>query len=160
MYAHFVSRRWLFATLLSVSVTACMAAPGATTDNDTPPPTPSGEAGVGNPAQAQVGEVEGQGPFVQFIVKYRDDSSTFQHEGSVQARANTSGAGSGADRSDRQPLKLIWQRRLAVGADVLKAERPLDRDEARKLMQAFAIDPQVEYIEIDGIVTHQKRMGI
>lgn len=158
MYARFVSRQGLSVLLLSIFVTACMAAPGATTDNDMP--TPGGETSAGNPVQPHVGEIEGQGPFAQFIVKYRDNSSTFTDESSVQARADASGADSGLVGLDRQPLKLTWQRRLAVGADVLKAERPLDRDEARKLMQAFASDPQVEYIEIDGIVTHQQKMGI
>ncbi|MGH8076168.1 MAG: hypothetical protein ACREPE_02430 [Lysobacter sp.] len=159
MYEHFMSRRWLLAALLSVAVTACMAAPGGTTDNGTPSPPPAADAAVDAPAKAQVGGIEGQGPFIQFIVKYRDTSPTFQNEGGVQARANASAANSGLTGADRQPLKLIWQRRLAVGADVLKAERPLDRAETWQLMQTFATDPEVEYIEIDGIVTHQNRIG-
>lgn len=158
MYEHLVSKHWLLVALLSVSVTACMAAPANTTDSDTPSPT-TGEPSAAGPNKAQVSAIEGQGPFIQFIVKYRDHSSTFQNQTGVQARANASGASSGLTGSGRQPLKLIWQRRLAVGADVLKAERPLDRAEAWQLMQTFATDPEVEYIEIDGIVTHQNRIG-
>lgn len=160
MYEHFPSRSWFLAVLLSVSVTACMAATSDTGENGAAQPVPSDETRAGNPAPAQVGAVEGQGPFVQFIVKYRDNTSAFRDEARVQARVDASSAGSGLTGSDRQPLKLIWQRRMGVGADVLKAGRPLDRDEAGQLMQAFASDPDVEYIEIDGIATHQKRMGI
>ena len=47
---------------------------------------------------------------------------------------------------------LRWQRRLAVQADVLVVDRPLDRDEAAALMHAFAADPDVEYIEVDQMM--------
>lgn len=158
MYAHFKSRRWLLAALLSVSVTACMVASG-TTDNGSGS-SASSDAVSGDRAVAQIGEIVGDGPFVQFIVKYRDDSPPFKNQDEVQARADASGTTSGLSGTDGTPLKLSWQRRLGVGADVIRAERPLDRDEARRLMQSFAADSQVEYIEIDGIATHQQRSGI
>ena len=160
MYEHFVSTRWLLAALLSVALTACMVAPGTSNDYGTPSLTPTAEAGVGGPNKAQVGGIEGQGPFIQFIVKYRDSSPTFRNETGVQARANASIASSGLAGVDRRPLQLLWQRRLGVGADVLKSERGLDRDEVAQLMQGFASDPEVEYIEIDHIVAHQRRSGI
>ncbi len=159
MYEHSVFHRRLLVVLLLVAVTACMAAPETT--NDGPPsPTAQEEARPLSAATAQVGEISGQGPFIQFIVKYRENSPTFGNQAGVQARANAAAANSGLTGSTQQPLKLIWQRRLGVGADVLKAERALDRAETQQLMQAFASDPDVEYIEIDGIVTHQSRSGI
>lgn len=158
MYEHVLFKRWLLCALLLVSVTACMAASG-TTDNGS---TSSASAGAaeGNRAVAHIGAIEGQGPFIQFIVKYRDDSPTFQNQDEVQGRANAFGTASGLTGADGTPLKLSWQRRLGVGADVIRAERPLDGDEALRLMQSIAADPHVEYIEIDGIATHQNQSGI
>lgn len=105
---------------------------------------------------AQVGDLPGAGPYQQFIVKYRDGSEPQNNEAAVQARLDATVARSGlAGAGQSDAVKLRWQRRLAVAADVFKADRPLDRAEAARLMQQFAADADVEYIEVDGIVTHQ-----
>ncbi|WP_267120712.1 S8 family peptidase, partial [Xanthomonas sacchari] len=44
-------------------------------------------------------------------------------------------------------------RRLAVGPEVVKASRPLDRAEAETLMRQIAADPNVEYVEVDQRMT-------
>lgn len=137
-----------------------MAAP-STPEDGTPSSAPIPSAATAaSPTKAHIGAIEGQGPFAQFIVRYRDGSPTFGNPATVPARASAAAASSGLTGVDRKPLQLLWQRRLGVGADVVRVERPLDRDEASRLMQAFAADPEVEYIEIDGIVTHQSRAGI
>ena len=43
-------------------------------------------------------------------------------------------------------------RRLAVGADVVRADRKLDRVEAETLMRQLAADPNVEYVEVDRLL--------
>lgn len=104
--------------------------------------TAIGEGGVASR------ELQGDGPFQRFIVRYRDGSAPAQDRNSVPARLAATAAAA--------PLAptpgLNWQRRLAVGADVFTADRPLDRDEAAALMQAFSRDPEVEYIEVDRMM--------
>lgn len=119
-------RRLLLATaaaVLSLGMTACMAS-----------------------GPAKVAPLSGEGPFQQFIVKYKDGTAPAQ-ESAVQARLDRTAAGSGL-----RHVKLEKKLRLAVSADVFRADRPLSKAEAEKLMQAFGADPDVEYIEIDGVV--------
>jgi len=47
-------------------------------------------------------------------------------------------------------VKVSQLRRLAVGADVIRLDRKLDRAAARALMQRLANDPHVAYVEVDG----------
>ena len=125
-------RRLLLSTaaaVLSLGMTACMAA-----------------------GPAHVGELQGDGPYQQFIVKYRDGSAPASQEASVKARLDRT-AGSSGLKSGAGAVRLEHKLRLSVAADVFRADRPLSKAEAQKLMQAFAADPDVEYIEIDGIVT-------
>lgn len=90
----------------------------------------------------------GQGPWQRFIIRYRGDSAPGADCRQVQARldrctrAMPRGAG----------LRLSWLRRLGIGADVISADRALDREEAQRLMQALAADPDVEYVEPDGVM--------
>ena len=124
------ARRLLLASsaaFLLLTVTACMAA-----------------------GPAKVAPLSGSGPFQQFIVKYKDGTAPAV-ESAVQARLDRTVAGSGL-KSAGAPVKLNKQLRLSVGADVFRADRSLSKAEAEKLMQAFGADPDVEYIEIDGIM--------
>ena len=125
-------RRFLLATataVLSLAMTACMAA-----------------------GPAKVGGLQGEGPYQQFIVKYRDGSAPAREEASVQARLDRTVGASGLKNGGRA-VALERKLRLSVAADVFRADRPLSKVEAQRLMQAFAADPDVEYIEIDGVVT-------
>ncbi|UHQ24328.1 hypothetical protein LVB77_06430 [Lysobacter sp. 5GHs7-4] len=124
------SRRFLLGTaaaLLSLVVTACMAS-----------------------GPAKVAPLTGEGPFQQFIVKYKDGTAPAV-ESAVQARLDRTAAGSGL-KSAGTPVKLNKQLRLSVGAEVFRADRALSKSEAETLMRAFGADPDVEYIEIDGIM--------
>jgi len=93
-------------------------------------------------------ELQGDGPYQRFIVRYRDDSAPARDKDGVPARlARTAG------EAKLTPTPVLdWQRRLAVGGDVFRSERPLDRAEATALMHAFARDPDVEYVEIDRMM--------
>lgn len=115
------------AVFLSLAVSACMAS-----------------------GPAKVAPLTGEGPFQQFIVKYKDGTAPAV-ESAVQARLDRTAAGSGV-KSAGTPVKLNKQLRLSVGAEVFRADRALSKSEAETLMRAFGADPDVEYIEIDGIM--------
>ncbi len=86
--------------------------------------------------------------FDSFIVKYRDGSSqrasTVQMQSSLDQAARVMPAGRG------KGLNLKHVKRLAVQADVVKADRKLDRADAETLMRQIAADPNVEYVEVDA----------
>jgi serine protease len=84
----------------------------------------------------------------RFIVKYRDGSAERASVTNAKAafgRAARAGAGGRA-------VALGHLRRMSLGADVVKADRKLDRAEAQALMQQIAADPSVEYVEVDQIM--------
>lgn len=128
----FASRRyaWLLA-MLSCMVMSCVAV--------------GGEEGAVKPAQV---ELRGDGPFQRFIVRYRDGSAAVATQEAAIARIRGT-----ADKAPvARGVTTTWQRRLAVHADLFTVDRPLDRDDAMALMQAFADDPEVEYIEVDAMM--------
>lgn len=102
---------------------------------------------------ATVGELSAPGPYRRFIVKFHPDSVPGRDPRAVQPRLERAAAASALMlRDEDTPLAISWQRRLAVMADVVQAERPLDRDEAQRLLDALAQDPDVEYVEADAIM--------
>lgn len=148
---------WLSSTalFLSIAMTACMAssttpdnAPGASAQAE---PDRNSEVNP-NPkrAAAQVGEPAGGGPFAQFIVKYRDDSTPLKQQGTVQTRLNqTAQRLQGVAGKSGAPT-LTWKHRMGINADVFSVSPALDRAGAQRLMQAFAADPDVQFIEPDN----------
>ena len=93
-------------------------------------------------------ELQGDGPFQRFIVRYRDGSLPARDKDEVPVRLART-----ASEAELSPAPVLdWQRRLAAGGDVLKTDGPLDRAAAASLMQAFADDPDVEYIEVDRMM--------
>lgn len=48
--------------------------------------------------------------------------------------------------------RLEWQRRLGVGADLFVASPPLGREQAQRLLDALAAEPDVEYAEPDALM--------
>lgn len=85
----------------------------------------------------------------QFIVKYRDGSQA-RSDGAAR-KTSLDGAARAVPARAGRKLGVGHLRRLAVGADVVRADRKLDRAEAETLMRQLAADPQVEYVEVDGI---------
>jgi len=99
--------------------------------------------------QANLGGLSGATEFDQFIVKYRDGSAERRDPAAIErglaqaARAIASG--------DRRPETHVRHlRRMSLGADVIRADRKLDRVDAETLMRAIAADPNVEYVEVDA----------
>ena len=84
----------------------------------------------------------------QFIVRYKSGSAERADVAQAKAafgRMTAAGVGGKA-------VGLAHKRRLAVGADVILANRKLDRVEAESLMRQIAADPNVEYVEVDAIM--------
>lgn len=173
-----IRTRWLPATalLLSLSVSACMAsgtnpsdpksadprpAQAAAPDTRSPPAQPEQAppdyvapdhpgAKVGS-GGAQVGTPVGAGPFAQFIVKYHDGTKPLTQTGAVQPRLDQTAARVGL--SGKRALKLTWKHRMGINADVFSVSPALDRAEAVQLMQTFAADPDVQFIEPDNHIS-------
>jgi serine protease len=148
--ADIIFRGGLAATLVA-AMSACAAGP---VGPGTPPA--GAESGVAA-GMARIGDLPGDSQYQRFIVKYRPASEPGRSSAAVQQRLDAVASSAGFAGG---PLRLEWQRRLAVDADVFKASRPLDRDEAAALMAQFARDPQVEYIEVDGVVTIRRGVDV
>jgi len=84
----------------------------------------------------------------QFIVKYADDSAPRRNAASLQRALDTAANGF----SPGHALGLKHLRRLAVGAEVVRTSRKLDRVEAEALMRQLAADPNVVYVEPDRLL--------
>ncbi|GAB3337995.1 S8 family serine peptidase [Marilutibacter aestuarii] len=99
---------------------------------------------------AAIPAAQPQQTFNQFIVKYREGS---------EARGSVDGARRALGRANRtlgalrgNGAGLSHFRRMAVGADVVRAGKALDRVEANALMRQIAADPNVEYVQPDYMV--------
>ncbi|WP_425510164.1 S8 family peptidase [Xanthomonas indica] len=100
-------------------------------------------------------------PTVQrFIVKTRDaapisisSASAAAAAPSAALRATLQSAAAALPAKNGRALGLTPLRRLALGPEVVKASRPLDRAEAETLMRQIAADPNVEYVEVDQRMT-------
>ena len=84
----------------------------------------------------------------QFIVKYRDGSTTRGNAARLQQALDSAAQGAASNRT----LGLKHVRRLAVGAEVVRANRKLDRVDAEALMRQLAANPDVEYVEVDRLL--------
>jgi serine protease len=84
----------------------------------------------------------------RFIVKYRDGSAPQANAATVQRSLD--GAATAARTGKALGLQRL--RRLATGADVVRASRRLDQVEAAALMRQIAADPDVEYVEVDQLM--------
>ena len=85
----------------------------------------------------------------RFIVKYRDGSAP-DTDPVERARAMGRAVGPGVGG---KPIDVGHLRRISVGGDVIKASRKLDHVEAAQLMRQLANNPDVEYVEVDQLMT-------
>ncbi|GAB2511134.1 S8 family serine peptidase [Lysobacter humi (ex Lee et al. 2017)] len=84
----------------------------------------------------------------RFIVKYRDDAAaTASTAGMQQSLSRAASAVAGG-----RALGLQRVRRISTGAELVRADRKLDRIEAESLMRQIAADPNVEYVEVDRLL--------
>ena len=117
---------------------------------------------VATPASAGQADLEGlqsDVAFDQFIVKYRDGApehadAALRSRGLDHAAASLVGISTSLQRQGVRAgaLRVAHERRLAVGADVIRVNRKLDRADAEILMRQLAADPNVEYVEVDQLM--------
>lgn len=88
-----------------------------------------------------------QDTFDRFIVKYRAGSQQVV-ESAVMPRTLARASRALSSKQGRT-LNLRNLHRIATGANVIEADRALDRVEAASLMRQLASDPDVEYVEVD-----------
>jgi serine protease len=93
----------------------------------------------------------------RFIVTYRpgtsprnDKNAALQSVSVAVARAGLNTAKTTLAAGQRAaPVSASYQRKLAMGADLVRTSRKLDRAEALSLMQQIAADPNVAHVEPD-----------
>ncbi|MGO1071354.1 S8 family serine peptidase [Lysobacter sp. CA199] len=91
--------------------------------------------------RVNLGGLQTANKFDRFIVKYRDGRADVQN---ALSAATAAGKARGPAAFGVKHL-----RRTAIGADVVRAERTLDRAQAESLMRQIAADPNVDYVEVD-----------
>jgi serine protease len=84
----------------------------------------------------------------RFIVKYKDGSAARADAATLRSSLGTAAS---SVEGKGKALGLTHLRRTATGAEVVRANRRLDRVEAESLMRQIAADPSVEYVEVDKL---------
>ncbi len=86
----------------------------------------------------------------RFIVTYRDGSTELASANALGTALRSAAAAVPAKGGTLLGLSSV--RRLAVGPQLVKADRPLDRAEAETLMRRLAADPNVVSVEVDQLL--------
>jgi len=97
--------------------------------------------------KADLGGLQSDTQFDQFIIKYKATSAERTNAGVRQKGLDRAVAA--VAQAKGKGLGLKHKRAMSLGADVLVADRKLDRAEAESLLRQLAADPNVEYAEID-----------
>lgn len=104
---------------------------------------------VGCAMATQQHVLQGDGPWQRFIVKYREGSAPRADSAAVQPRLDAAAKAVAAETG----ITLRWTHRMGIGADLVTASAPLDRTQAQRLLAHWQADPDVEYAEVDGMMT-------
>jgi serine protease len=117
---------------------------------------------TGNPARMNLTALRAQPSFDRFIVTYRQGSTertnraaAVQSVGAALNRAGLVRAGRSVAGTPAS-VSASYQRKLAVGADLLRTSRPLDRTEAAALIRQLSTDPAVAYV-VPDVLRHRVR---
>ena len=102
---------------------------------------------------AHLGALKAGGSYSRFIVKYKTDSAAAS--GGVALSRSLDAAAAkvtlpAASKGARVGLHQV-RRMLVPGASVIASDRALGRDEAAALMRQIAADPNVQFVQVDGI---------
>jgi len=104
-------------------------------DDDRPP---------GTAPVLQIGDMNEQ--FTRYIVRWRDGSPTRTGRGAIDLELSRVSA--------ELQREVVSVRELATGAELIEVGgKPASGEAALKIMQAFARNPDVEYVEPDAIMT-------
>jgi serine protease len=150
-----MTHRQITSTLLATIIAGVLATSAANAAERTPH---RGEA-----PRVDTSAMASQKTFDRFIVTYRDGSVEKGSRSAVQRSVATAAqraglaAASGARGAARaQPLAVNYLRKLAVGSDLVRTSRKLDRVEAEALMRQIATNPAVSHVEPD-VMMHAVR---
>jgi len=103
--------------------------------------------------EAHLGALKADGSYSRFIVKYKTDSAAASG-GAALTRSLDAAAAKlalpAASKGARVGLRQV-RRMLVPGASVIASDRALGRDEAAALMRQIAADPNVQFVQVDGI---------
>lgn len=98
----------------------------------------------------------GEAAYAGIIVKYREGSAARANVARMQQSLDRAAARAlpmqALGRGGAEPVALKHERRMAIGADVIRPSRKLDRVQTEQLMRQIAADPDVEYVELDMIM--------
>lgn len=86
----------------------------------------------------------------KFIVTYKDGSSALSSPSVLTTSLRTAARALPAKAGKSLGLNSV--RRLAVGPELVQADRALDRAEAETLMRQLAADPNVQSVEVDRML--------
>lgn len=110
-------------------------------------------AGPGVAGHVSLSGLDSAATHTQFIVKYRDGSTSTAIATKATALSRSLAAATRAvPARNGKALGLSKVRDLAVGPALIRADRALDRGEAEQLMRTLAADADVEYVEVDQIL--------
>ncbi|GAB2574270.1 S8 family serine peptidase [Dyella jejuensis] len=92
----------------------------------------------------------------RFIVTYRDGTSERSNRNNAVQNINAAIGRAGLGRATISstgatiaPLQASYQRKLAIGADLIRTSRALNQSEANSLMRQIAADPAVAHVQPD-----------
>lgn len=92
----------------------------------------------------------------RFIVTYKNGAVERADRDALLQNVRVAVGRAGLDRATRSlggatiaPLAVTYQRKLAVGSDLIRTSRKLNKTEADALMQQIAADPAVEHVQPD-----------
>jgi serine protease len=105
--------------------------------------TAAGEAHAG---KVNLAGLQSQQMHDRFIVKYKDGTQAAASSAAMQ-KSLAAAAGRAGKAVD---VKRV--RRIATGAELVRANRKMDRVEAEGFMRQLAADPSVEYVEVDRLL--------
>ncbi len=149
MNPHHSLRALALGLALALAAPAAFAAPAH--DHGTPS-VPNGTKY--NLASLQPGQT-----YDRFIVTYRENSSERRDRGAARQnidmaieRAGLNRAARGLKGASGLTVRAEYQRKLAVGADLVRVSRGLDTNQAATLIRQIATDPAVAFVEPDAVM--------
>lgn len=123
------------------------------------PATDPGVSSTPDETRYSIASLQSSHTYDRFIVTYRKDSSERGNHAAAIQNVDMAIERAGLNRITRSVqgagqlmIRAEYQRKLAVGADLVRTSRKLNADQAAALIRQIAADPAVEYVEPDAIM--------
>jgi serine protease len=117
--------------------------------------------------RANLSALQADGHYNRFIVTYRDGSTEQRDRSAMLQNVSAAISRSGLDRAKANAagrmqagVQVSYKRKLAIGADLVRTSRSLDRAEAAALMQQIAADPAVLNVSPDVLLQRDPGMTL